>query len=249
MQVREIFPPYEHEEPLRAHGDCLLEICEMFISASGLLRLSIIPHYIVGWRPKPRRRWFGIGKTDLGREILSGFPTGVPRDSYRRNCAFVSCLILLVHVDDLLEVEAEDDDDRLVEGGRGARLLDVAREQVIEQAPLLPAAQAAFDEHEKEEEKGEHHLDCGLIDQRSTLLSSDIRLFFRLGRNPPHNLLNTVPMLSSAKFLPCSFGGGLCSIGEGAGGALGGFFLGRLSPYWKSSRALARAAKAAAAAG
>ena len=78
--------------------------------------------------------------------------------------AFVSCLILLVHVDDLLEVEAEDDDDRLVEGGRGARLLDVARQQVVEQAPLLPAAQAILDEHKKEEEKGEHHFDCGLID-------------------------------------------------------------------------------------
>ena len=74
--------------------------------------------------------------------------------------AFVSCLILLVHVDDLLEVEAEDDDDRLVEGGRGARLLDVARQQVVEQAPLLPAAQAAVDEQKKYDEKrGEHHFD------------------------------------------------------------------------------------------
>ena len=86
---------------------------------------------------------------------------------------FVSCLILLVHVDDLLEVEAEDDDDRLVEGGRGARLLDVARQQVVEQAPLLPPAQAAVDEQDKKEEKrGEHHFDCGLIDQCTACLKA-----------------------------------------------------------------------------
>ena len=47
MQVREIFLPSEHEEPLpapRAHGECLLEICEMVILmwTSGLLHLNII---------------------------------------------------------------------------------------------------------------------------------------------------------------------------------------------------------------
>lgn len=107
------------------------------------------------------------------------------------------CLILLVHVDDLLEVEAEDDDDRLVEGGGGAGLLDVAVQEVVEEAALVRPAEAVLHEEEEEErEEGEHHVDGSLISVApSCSLASDCHW------TNLHSLLNTSNAMSSlAKF-------------------------------------------------